>query len=124
MTETATVETGTATLPKARKVRVWTDEQRAAMSKRVKARWRKQKKAEGNGGVTATQVAKPKIETGGGQGSQPMKARLTAYGVNPNTGAVELVSQDLGESMGDLLPNLIALLYNGSVMTEIRLEQR
>jgi hypothetical protein len=117
----ATPVTGTEPVPKARKKRVWTDEARAAMSRKVKARWRKQKRTEaGDNGGGAVPQAKP-VASGE---SQPMKARLTAYGVNPNTGAVELVSQDLGESLQDLLPGLINLLYNGTVMTEIRLEQR
>lgn len=125
---TDVIETGTATevVPKPRKKRVWTDEQRQAASKRSKARWRKKKKAGVSAGEIAPAKANPGLsgESAPMKGPAPMKARLTAYGVNPNTGAVELFSQDLAESMGDLLPNLIALLYNGSVMTEIRLEQR
>lgn len=51
------------------------------------------------------------------------KFRLVAYGNNPNTGATELHSDVKAESMIDLLPVLIDLLYSGNPMSDIRLTE-
>lgn len=48
--------------------------------------------------------------------------RLIVIGRNPNTGADEVMENSLVTSMSDALGTVIDYMYNGTVLTEIRLE--
>lgn len=101
-----------------------TDEEKKAISKRMKRMWRRKRREKakvlaGNFNGQSTIVEKVEKELT----SQKLRVRLIAYGNNPNTGAIELHTHERMESMRDGLQGIIDLLYSGIPMTEIRLEE-